>query len=168
MRLSFKKDKFAFMLPRILEFVNTLEDDKDYEITINKEKKKRSNDANAYYWQLLGQLSAKVNVPPRDIYRTHIQDVGGNYEVFPIREEAVESWIKIWESRGMGWCAEIIGESKLRGYMNVICYFGSSVYDTKQMSRLIDLLVQDCKAQGIETMTPAELAQLIESVGDNK
>ena len=168
MRLSFKKDKFAFMLPRILEFVNTLEDDKDYEITIDKEKKKRSNDANAYYWQLLGQLSAKVNVPPRDIYRTHIQDVGGNYEVFPIREEAVESWIKIWESRGMGWCAEIIGESKLRGYMNVICYFGSSVYDTKQMSRLIDLLVQDCKAQGIETMTPAELAQLIESVGDNK
>ena len=168
MRLSFKKDKFAFMLPRILEFVNTLEDDTSYEITIDKEKKKRSNDANAYYWQLLGQLSAKVNVPPRAIYRSHIQDVGGNYEVFPIREDAVESWIKIWESRGMGWCAEIIGESKLRGYMNVICYFGSSVYDTKQMSRLIDLLVQDCKAQGIETMTPAELAQLIESVGDNK
>lgn len=168
MRLSFKKDKFAFMLPRILEFVNTLEEDKNYEITIDKEKKKRSNDANAYYWQLLGQLSAKVNVPPRDIYRTHIQDVGGNYQVFPIRDDAVESWLKIWESRGLGWCAEIIGESKLRGYTNVICYYGSSVYDTRQMSRLIELLVQDCKQQGIETMTPAELVQLMESVGDNK
>jgi hypothetical protein len=168
MRLSFKKDKFAFMLPRILEFVNTLEEDKNYEITIDKEKNKRSNDANAYYWQLLGQLSAKVNVPPRDIYRTHIQDVGGNYQVFPIRDDAVESWLKIWESRGLGWCAEIIGESKLRGYTNVICYYGSSVYDTRQMSRLIELLVQDCKQQGIETMTPAELVQLMESVGDNK
>ncbi len=165
MKLSFKKDKFAFMLPKILEFVNTLEDDKTYEITIGKETKKRSNDANAYYWQLIGQLSAKINVSPKDIYRSHIKDIGGNYEVFPIREDAVDAWLKIWESRGMGWCAEIIGESKLRGYMNVICYFGSSVYDTRQMSRLIDLLVQDCKTQGIETMTPAELAQLFESGG---
>lgn len=168
MRLSFKKDKFAFMLPRILEFVNTLEEDKNYEITIDKEKKKRSNDANAYYWQLLGQLSAKVNVPPRDIYRTHIQDVGGNYQVFPIRDDAVESWLKIWESRGLGWCAEIIGESKLRGYTNVICYYGSSVYDTRQMHRLIEICIQDCKQQNIETMTPTEIAQLMESVGDNK
>lgn len=165
MKLSFKKDKFAFMLPRILEFVNTLEDDKTYEITIGKESKKRSNDANAYYWQLIGQLSAKVNIAPKDIYRSHIKDVGGNYEIVPIKEEAVDFWINAWESKGLGWCSEALGESKLRGYMNVVCYYGSSTYDTRQMSRLIELCVQDCKEQGIETMTPAELAQLIESGG---
>lgn len=160
MKLSFKKEKFAFLLPRILEFVNSLEEEKTYEITIDKENKKRSNDANAYYWQLIGQLSAKVKVAPKEIYRSHIKDIGGNYETMPIREDAVETWIKVWESRGIGWCCEIIGESKLRGYMNVICYYGSSVYDTRQMSRLIELCVQDCKEQGIETMTPAELSAL--------
>lgn len=160
MKLSFKKEKFAFLLPRLLEFVNSLEEDKTYEITIDKEHKKRSNDANAYYWQLIGQLSAKLKIPPKDIYRNHIKDIGGNYETIPIREDAVETWIKVWESRGIGWCCEIIGESKLRGYMNVICYYGSSVYDTRQMSRLIELCVQDCNEQGIETMTPAELAAL--------
>lgn len=165
MKLSFKKAKFPFMLPRILEFINTLEDDKDYEIAIEKQKKRRSNDANAYYWQLVGQLSEKVGVPPRDIYRTHIRDVGDNFEIVPIREDAVEAWINAWQSRGIGWCSDTIGESKLRGYTNVICYYGSSTYDTKQMSRLIELCVADCKEYGIETMTPQELAVMMQSYG---
>ena len=54
------------------------------------------------------------------------------------------------------------GESKLEGYVNVISYYGSSEYDTAQMSRLIDLLIAECREQGIETKTPAELAALME------
>ena len=87
--------------------------------------------------------------------------MGGNYEVLPVRDEAVETWIKNWKSRGIGWLCETIGESKLRGYTNVICYYGSSTYDTRQMSRLIELCVNECKAQGIETMTPQELAAMV-------
>ena len=52
--------------------------------------------------------------------------------------------------------------SKLPGCVNVILYYGSSTYDTAQMSRLINLAVQDCKEQGIETMTPQELAAMME------
>ena len=81
----------------------------------------------------------------------------------PIREDAVDTWVQNWRSKGIGWQCEIIGESKLRGYMNVICYYGSSTYDTRQMSRLINLCVEDCKAQGVETMTPMEIASLIEN-----
>ncbi|MBO7240201.1 MAG: hypothetical protein J6V23_06940 [Bacteroidaceae bacterium] len=156
------------MLPRILEYINTLEDDKEYEVVIDKLKKKRSNDANAYYWQLIGQLSAKINVPTREIYRTHIKDVGDNFEIVPIREIAVEAWINAWESRGLGWCCECLGESKMRDYMNVICFYGSSTYDTRQMSRLIELCVADCKEQGIETMTPQELASLMQGYKENE
>ena len=54
MKLSFKKDKFTFLLPRIMEFVNSLEDDKEYELTVSKAVKKRSNDANRYFWELVG------------------------------------------------------------------------------------------------------------------
>lgn len=167
MQLKFKKEKFNFLLPRILEFVNSLEDGKDYELSICKAEKKKSNEANAYYWTLLGKLSAKVNIPPQDIYRIHIKDVGGNYEVIPIRDDAVETWQKNWIKKGIGWVCDIIGESKLRGYTNVICYYGSSTYNSKQMSRLIDLCVQDCKVQGIETMTPSELALMMESYKEN-
>lgn len=41
-----------------------------------------------------------------------------------------------------------------------ICYYGSSTYDTKQMARLIDLVVEDCKQQGIETLPPEELERM--------
>lgn len=41
-------------------------------------------------------------------------------------------------------------------------YNGSSSYDTKQMSRLIDYVVQDAKSLDIETMTDRELSLLKE------
>lgn len=162
LKIMFKKTKFNLLLPRVLDFVSSLEDDKEYELTISKVTKKRSNDANRYFWELVGKLSEKINVSPEDIYRTYIKDIGGNYEVMPIKDEAVETWQSIWKQRGIGWQCDVIGESKLRGYTNVICYYGSSTYNTKQMSRLIDLCIQDCKTQGIETATPAELSLMLE------
>ena len=167
LKIRFKKSKFNLFLPRILDFVANLDEDSDFELSIDKVKAKRSNDANRYFWQLVGQLSATINVSPEDIYRTYIKDVGGNYEVVPIREDAVDCWLSAWRSKGIGWQCEIIGDSKLRGYKNVICYYGSSTYDTRQMSRLIDLCVQDCKAQGIETMSTTELASLMENYKEN-
>ncbi|MEF9865506.1 MAG: hypothetical protein RR814_03615, partial [Oscillospiraceae bacterium] len=59
------------------------------------------------------------------------------------------------------WTSETT-DSKLEGCTNVILYYGSSVYDTAQMARLIDNIVQDCKAVGIETKTPEELQILKE------
>ena len=76
-----------------------------------------------------------------------------------IRDRA---YIRHWEHNGLGWIAQSLGESKLEGYVNVISYYGSSEYDTAQMSRLIDLLIAECREQGIETKTPAELAALME------
>ena len=69
-----------------------------------------------------------------------------------------------WEHNGIGWQAETM-PSKLPGCTNVILYYGSSTYDTAQMSRLIDLIVQDCDALGIETKDPAEIDRLVEEWG---
>ncbi len=49
--------------------------------------------------------------------------------------------------------------SKIEGCVNVVLYYGSSTYDTKQMSSLIDQLIFDAKELGIETATPQELAR---------
>ena len=162
MKLRFRKSKFNLLLSRILDYVAGLDDDIDYELVIEKQKQERSNDANKYFWVLVGKLSEKIGVSPEEIYRTFIKDVGGNYEVVPIRDDAVETWIKNWRCKGLGWQCDIVGESKLQGYTNVICYYGSSMYTSVQMTRLINLCVDSCKEQGIETMTPAELARLME------
>ena len=136
--------------------------DRDYDLTIKEHRKKRSLDANAYAWVLIGELAKVKRISPDEVYRQAITDIGGNYEVIPIREEAADHFRRVWESNGIGWMCQDMGRSKIPGYRNLRAYYGSSVYDTEQMSRLIDNLIQDCKALGIETLTPDKLALLKE------
>ena len=144
------------------QFIDSMKPGKTYQADLKEHQKKRSLDSNAYAWTLLGKLAAKVGLPKEDIYRSLIRDVGDNYEILPIRDDAVEKWVEAWQGKGTGWVCEVLGQSKLPGYTNVITYFGSSTYDTKQKSRLIELIVHECKLQGIEVMTPAELSLLLE------
>ena len=125
-------------------------DGKDLDVTIREHKPRRSKDANAYYWALIGQLAEVTGVRVTEIYRGHVKDLGGNSTIVCVQEAAVDALIRGWERNGIGWLAETM-PSKLDGCVNVILYYGSSTYDTKQMARLIDLAVQDCEAAGVPT-----------------
>ncbi len=139
-------------------------DDGDVEVVIKKYYNKRSKDANAYFWVLIDRLVSIINLPKEEVYKGYIKEIGGNNDVVCVQNKAVEKLCKGWSNNGIGWVTDIM-PSKIEGCTNVILYYGSSTYDTLQMSRLIDLVVQDCKAQGIETMPPAQLEQLLNSWG---
>ena len=149
-------------------FVDEMKEGKVYEADLKEHRKKRSLDANSYAWVLMGKLANKVGLPKEEVYREFVKDVGNNYEILPIRNDAVDKWIYNWQQKGIGWVCDILGESRLDGYTNVITYYGSSTYDSMQMSKLINLIVEECKTQGIETMTPAELALLMDGWQYNK
>ena len=133
-----------------------------YDLDIKEHRKKRSLDANAYCWTLINKIADALRITPIEIYRQAIQNIGGNYEVIPIKAEAADHFKRVWEAKGLGWPCVDMGKSKIEGYRNLRAYYGSSTYDTRQMSQLIDNLVQDCKALDIETMTPDKLALLME------
>ena len=133
-----------------------------YDIEVKEHRKKRSLDANAYAWVLINKIADALRITPKEIYRQAIQGIGNNCEIIPIKEEAAEHFKRIWESQGLGWPCMDMGKSKIDGYRNLRAYYGSSTYDTRQMSILIDNLVQDCKALDIETMPPERLAALME------
>lgn len=136
--------------------------DKLYDLEVKEHRKKRSLDANAYAWVLINKIADALRITPKEIYRQAIQNVGGNYEIIPVKEEAADHFKQIWEAQGLGWPCVDMGKSKIQGYRNLRAYYGSSTYDTRQMSQLIDSLVQDCKALDIETLTPDKLALLME------
>ena len=83
-------------------------------------------------------------------------------ESIAVRADAVRAIMAGWEHNGLGWFAYDLGPSKIPGYHNVRLYYGSSVYDTKQMARLIDLAVQECQQFDVETLPPRKLALLKE------
>lgn len=140
--------------------------EKDLDIDLKKHREKRSLDANAYFWSLCNLLSAKLRIPPNDVYRNYIRDIGGNFEIVPVKEERIEDWRRIWCRGHSGRIVDDLGPCRtIKGYHNTRCYIGSSDYDTAQMSRLIDMIVEDCREQGIETMTERELSLLKEGWG---
>lgn len=135
-----------------------------YDCEIKKHREKRSLDANAYLWVLLDKLAQATRIPKTEIYRKAIKDIGGVSDTVCVQQKAVERLVIGWECNGIGWFCER-SDSRLNGCVNVTLYYGSSVYDVHQMSRLIDYVVQDCKALGIETLPPDKLAAMKEEWG---
>lgn len=130
---------------------------KVYSAEIKLHREKRSGRANAYAWVLMDRLAAATGQPKMEIYRGYIPDVGGNAKTLCIGDEdARNSYAALWETQGCGFVAQDMGGGVL------VCYYGSSTYDTAQMSRLIDLIVFDCKDNGIETDTPEQLARMMQ------
>ena len=142
-------------------FCDEMKEGKVYEADLKEHRKKRSLDANAYCFVLISKIAEKVGISIEEIYRRAVREIGGNNTVVCVKDEAVDALCSAWKLKGLGWQTEVI-PSKLDGCSNVVLYYGSSTYDTKTMSRLIDYVVQDAKALGIETMTPCELAALVE------
>lgn len=142
--------------------IASLDDKKKYVVEVKQYRKGRSHDANAYCWLLIGKLAKKTGYSKDEIYKNAIRKIGSNYEVISVREEGADKLCKAWELHGLGWQTEKFKSIK-PGRINVLMYYGSSVYDTKQMSHLIDNIVQDCQSVGIETMSPEDLKSLKES-----
>ena len=144
-------------IEQIIQYLFKQDKTKKYEVKEYKEK--RSLDANAYAWVLLGKLQDKLHIPKEEIYRDAIQTIG-SYEVIPIKNEAVDKFRRAWNNKGLGWITETT-KSKLEGYTNVLAYYGSSIYDTKEMSRFIELIIQECEQLDIETKSKAEIDSLL-------
>lgn len=154
-----------------VSYLDSLTEDREYIIEIKEHRKKRSLNANSYAWLLLDKLASRIHESKTEIYRSYIKEIGGNSDTVQMQAETPEELKKrvkrlrdFWELRGLGWQSDII-ESDKPTECNVVLYYGSSAYNTEQMSRLIEMIVQDCETFGIETKDPAELERLVKEWG---
>ena len=131
--------------------------DTECDFSVKKHREKRSKNANAYCWQLIGQIAESMNMTAEQVYRDAIKRVGVFQDV-ELTERAAETMQHVWREHGIGWISEKVDDTA-DGVL-IRFYYGSSVYNTKQMSRLIDDIVADAKELGIETKTPEELARM--------
>ena len=160
-------DRHKGNLDKIAEYKGIIAQNKLLDITIKKHRNKRSLDANAYCFVLCQKIAEKVGNTKEYVYRQAIKNVG-QFEIVPIRNDALEKWMNAWNSKGLGWISEVFSESKIEGYTNTINYYGSSVYDTKEMALLINEIVEQAKELDIDTITESEKQSLIENwKGDN-
>ena len=165
---DFKTRKFVISIA-INEGVEELASLKDEELALKvaRKKDKRSLDSNAYFHILARKLAQKLLISESAcknyliasygqvecygdeaiIYKTNAPE-----EYMLEREEIHSKLVRISEENG-----RIIYFYRI--------YRGSHTYNTEEMAKLIDGTIQECKAQGIETATPDEIAHMAEVWG---
>jgi hypothetical protein len=123
-------------------------------------REKRSLDANAYLWVLLQKMAEVLQTDKWSLYLKMLKRYG-QFTYIVVKPTAVEAVKKQWRE-----CEEV-GEIDVNGTkaVQMLCYYGSSTYDTKEMSVLIDGVVNECHDLGIETLPPDELRKMKERWG---
>lgn len=167
MKLKFKKEDFVFLMPNVLEYVNSL-DDGEYEFEIKKHRKKRSLNANNFSWTLTDKLAEKMLVAGVKISKEEMHaemifrygqvmlDDNDEHVVISTAQEVDVSKVFPYSKQ--------IGTGTVDGkeFTHYRIYRGSHTYDTKEMSLFIKGIVEECKEQGINTDTP-EIRALLEA-----
>lgn len=157
------KAKISLLLDtKQLDIVEELKNEDKLNIELKKYRKHRSLDANAYFWKLLTELCELAEIDTVEEYRRRIKELG-IFRQFKIEKDNIKTFEKMWTAQGIAWFCEIadttyIGDTEFK---IINAYYGSSSYNSKQMSRLIDGVVQDCKIYGIETKSQAEIESLL-------
>lgn len=124
-------------------------------IKATKYQKHRSLDANAYFWVLCGRIAEALGSDKWTVY-TELLSRYGQYTHVVCRPEVVGKVKQEWRA------TEELGPVTVNGQQGIQlrCYIGSSNYDTREMSVLIDGTVSEAKELGIETLPPEEVERL--------
>ena len=104
-------------------------------------------------------------VTKEDVYKDAVLQIG-SYEPFIVQEASYEKFKRIWGKQGLGFLVQEV--SRKDKCVKLHCYYGSSTYNSKEMSLLINLLVELAKSLSIETKSDAEINSLLESWGKNE
>lgn len=152
----------AAMNPHISELVG-----KDVVFDVKKDRKRRSLDANGYYWILVTKLSEAIKSSKTRTHNLMIKRYGQRFMidekpvlvVIPNTEESIRKTEED-ETVHLKPTPEIKEGKDGKMYRTCVLMRGSHDYDTREMSILIDGIISECKDVGIETMTPDELLRL--------
>lgn len=141
--------------------------DASLQIEITPIRKRRSLDANAYYWQLVHKIVEHYGVSVAEYHNRTLAELG-----YPLRKENGDiPWHMMLD--GDSWMNQLPSETHYCPTRYTATINGkrwrafyelkpSHLMNTKEMSSLIDYIVQDAEALGIETATPQELQRLKE------
>lgn len=140
---------------------NEFLDGRELDLSLKEFKPKRSLNANAYMWALIGKIAEVLRISQNDVYHKVLCDYG-TYD----KDDGVTKVISILADVKLdGWLyvhTKPIKTVDLEGkkFTHYALIKGSSEYNTKEMSHLLDGVIYEAKELGIEVMTPEELERL--------
>lgn len=132
--------------------------DKDLDIKIEVHREKRSTAANRLLWECISQIAKALHTDKWEIYLRELKH-HGKFTYICAKPQAVEAFKKMWRE-----CEEV-GEININGEKSVqlLCYFGSSTYNTKEFSDLLEGVISDMKVMGLQPPTERDFEEAIKA-----
>ena len=134
------------------------------DVEVKRHREKRSLDANAYYWLLVGKIGKITGDSKNHIHNIMLDRYGeldkmldGSLIPFCIRDDIDHLEFPYPHLKPTQKTLSK-GDNLYRWYYQIK---GSSEYNTAEMSHLIDGIVSECKEMGIETLPPEELERMM-------
>lgn len=127
------------------------DNEKDYEI--KEYKHKRSRNANNYAWKIITQIANALRMSKEEVYLDMLKHYGQSELISVLSDIDISGYFKYYEKAGT---SELNGKQ----FTHYKIFKGSSEYDTREMSILIDGIVQEATNLDIPTLTPNEIERL--------
>ena len=133
--------------------------DRDKVFEVLEYHPKRSLNANGLLWACLGEIATALRSDKWEVYLQMLKRYG-KYTYICVKPHVVEAVKKQWRE-----CEEI-GTIDIDGQQAVqmLCYFGSSTYDSKEFSVLLDGVISEMKEMGLTPPPDRELKRVIEQM----
>lgn len=128
--------------------------DKDLSVEIKQFRKHRSIDANAMLWACLTDIAEALGGDKWDYYLQALRKYG-QYTIVEMEKSAVPKFRMMYRE------CEVIGEHD--GMVQLMCYYGSSTYDSREFSVLLDGVIDDMKHAGLEVPPSEEMRRALEA-----
>ena len=114
-------------------------------VTVKEYQNRRSLSANAYIWELLSKIAQAIGSDKDAVYLEMLRRYG-KFTYAVVNPVAAGELKRRWRT------ADELEEVSVNGKKGVQLrlYFGSSTYDAKEMSVLLDGIVSECRELGIE------------------
>lgn len=144
--------------------------DKDLQIEAKRYSDKRPGKANRLLWACIQDITYHLraenkdpNLDKWDVYLGYIKRFG-ECELLRIRPEHFDKLQNTWRE------CEVIGHPVENGieYLDVLCYYGSSTYNSREFSRLLDDIIADMKAAGIPTPPSEEMKRALAEIEERE
>lgn len=148
---------FTVNEPSAINEIDSIKSCERLSIRAVKFRQKRSLDANGLLWLCLGRLAEALRSDKWDVYLQMLKRYG-KYTYICVKPNVVEAVKAQWRE-----CEEI-GTVNINGQeaIQMLCYFGSSTYNTKEFSVLLDGVISEMKEMGIEAPTSEDMRRALE------
>lgn len=122
---------------------------------IKKYFAKRSLNSNSYCWALIGKIADILRTSKEEIYIQMLEDYGQSLIIPVLKGEKPNGFFKYYKFFQNG----TINGKNVEWYK---VFKGSSEYNSKEMTILVDGIVYEAKNLGIETLPEEQLKSMIE------